>query len=224
MGKTTTLSDHEIQHEVEQELEWDPRVNAAGIAATVKNGLVTLTGFVDTYAKKVAAVDAVHKVRGVLDVADEVQVRALTRVKADQEIAQAVRSALTWDVFVPEERIQSTVSAGWVVLEGNVDRWHQREDAGRAIERIAGVRGVSNRIEIKPPKVDAAKIRASIEGALMRRAEREANRLQVKVDDGVVTLRGTVDSWAEKNAIAQLANYSPGVARVVNDISIDAYA
>lgn len=224
MGITITLSDSDIQRRVQQELEWDPRVDSSGISATVKSGVVTLTGFVDTYAKKIAAVDAVHQVRGVLDVADEVQVRALAQVKADQEIAQAVRSALMWDVFVPDDRIKSTVSSGWVTLEGNVDRWQQKEDAARAVERLSGVRGVTNRVEVMPPKVDAAKIRTSIEDALTRRAEREAKRLQVTVADGVVTLKGTVDSWAEKNSLGQVAYYSPGVKRLVNDITVDPYA
>lgn len=224
MSITTTLSDSEIQRRVQQELEWDARVDSSGVAVAVKRGVVTLTGFVDTYAKKVAALDAVHQVQGVRDVADEVQVRLVVHAKADQEIAQAVRAALIWDVFVPDERIKSTVSAGWVTLEGSVDRWQQRDDACRAIERLSGVCGVTNRIEVKPPRVEATKIRKSIEDALRRRAEREANKLQLAVDDGVVTLKGTVDSWAEKYAVGQLANYSPGVKRVVNEITVDPYA
>ena len=224
MGITTTISDSDIQRMVQQELEWDPRVDSAGIGITVKRGIVTLAGSVDRYAKKVAAVEAAHQVRGVLDVADEVQVRAMLQAKADQEIAQAIRTALTWDVFVPDERIKSTVSSGWVTLEGNVDRWHQRDDAARAIERLNGVRGVTNRIEVKPPKVDAAKIRTSIEDALTRRAEREAKHIQVAVVDGVVTLKGSVDSWAEKSAVGQLAYHSPGVKSLVSEITVNPYA
>ncbi len=221
---TLTFSDSEVQKRVQQELDWNPRVDAAGIAVKVKDGVVTLTGFVDTYAKKIAACDAAHRVAGASDVADEVEVRLRNPVRTDQEIAQAVRSALMWDAFVPDERIKSTVSSGWVTLEGNVDGWQQREDAARCIERLSSVRGVTNRIAVKPPAVDAARIRTSIESALTRRARREASQIAVSVIDGVVTLKGTVDSWAEKNALELLASYTPGVKRLVNEIRIDPYS
>lgn len=224
MPVTATLSDSDLLRRVQLELDWNPRVEAIDVVAKVKNGVVTLTGFVDTYAKKISMLEAIHQISGVLDVADEVEVRLSVRAKADQEIAQAVRTALTWDVFVPEERIKSTVSGSWVTLEGEVDRWQQHDDAARCVERLAGVRGVTNRIEVKPAKVDAPKIRTAIEGALTRRAEREASRIGVTVFDGVVTLNGKVDSWAEKNALGQLATYSPGVKRVENDLVVDPYA
>ena len=121
MSITATLSDSELHQRVRMELEWNPRINAPEITTAVKEGVVTLAGFVDTYGKKTAALEAVHQISGVLDVADEIQVRA-SRGKTDQEVAQAVRSALTWDVYVPDEQIRSTVSGGWVTLEGKVDR------------------------------------------------------------------------------------------------------
>lgn len=223
MASTGTLDDSQLQQRVRVELEWHPRVDALEIVATVRNGVVTLSGVVDTYAKKLAAVDAVHEVSGVLDVADEIQVRA-KRETEDLEIAQAVRAALVWNVFVPDERIRSTVSGGWVTLEGKVDRWQQREDSGRCVQHLSGVLGVTNRIEVAPARVDAAQIRAAIEGALARRAERGARRIAVAVHDGDVTLSGRVDSWAEKNAVGQLASYSPGVRSVANEISVDPYS
>lgn len=223
MAITATRNDSELQKRVRVELEWNPRVDAPEIVATVTKGIVTLGGWADTYAKKLAAVEAVHQVSGVLDVADEIQVRP-KREKADHEIAQAVRSALVWDVFVPDERIRSTVSGGWVTLEGKVDRWQQREDAGRCLQNLSGVHGVTNKIEVIPAKVDAAKIRSAIEGALARRAEREARNIGVEVFDGAVTLTGKVDSWAEKHAVGQLAYYSTGVKSVVNEITVDPYS
>jgi len=224
MTLTATLNDSELLRRVRAELEWNPRVNAKEIAATVKDGIVTLTGFADTFGTKQAAIDAVHQISGVRDVADEVQARWPGGKKTDPEIAQAVRAALVWDVFVPDERIRSTVSNGWVTLEGEVDRWQQREDAGRCVERLAAVRGVTNRIEIKPLAVDTGKIRTSIEEALKRRAEREARRIRITCfDGGVVALAGKVDSWAEKNAVEQLALYTPGVNRVTNEIQVDPY-
>lgn len=223
MAIMTTQSDSEILKKVQQELEWNPRVDAIGIAATVKDGVVTLAGSVESYAKKVATLDAVHRLAGVLDIADEMVVQLGKRAKNDQEIAQAVRAALIWDVFVPDEQIRSTVSDGWVTLEGMVDRWQQRDDSAGCVERLTGVRGVTNRIEVKPPTVNAARIRTSIESALARRAEREAKRISVAVEEGVVTLEGTVDSWAEKNSLGQLAYYSPGVCKLVNKITVDPY-
>ena len=224
MTLTATLSDSELLRRVRSELEWNARVRTTELGAAVKNGVVTLTGAVDTYARRQAAIEAVHQISGILDVIDEIQVRLPGRAKSDQEVAQAVRTALTWDVFVPDERIRSTVSNGWVTLDGDVDRWQQRDDAARCVERLAGVNGVTNRITVKAPAVDAAKLRTSIEDALTRRAEREAARIQVTVLDGTVTLKGKVDSWAEKNSVGQLASYSTGVKKVVNEITVDPYS
>ena len=223
-ARTITTTDIDVQKRVQQELEWNPRVDATDLGVRVKSGVVTLTGFVDSYAKKVAARDAAHQVAAARDVVDEIEVRIRMQGLTDQEIAHAVRSALIWDVFVPDERIRSTVSDGWVELEGDVDRWQQREDAARCVERLNGVRGVTNRIEVKGPAVDAPRIRTAIEGALTRRARREARRISVEVQGPVVTLGGTVDSWAERNALECLAFYSPGVRRVVNEIRVDPYA
>jgi osmotically-inducible protein OsmY len=224
MTLTTTKNDLDIRREVQKELDWDPRVDSTGISVQAKDGVVSLTGSVETYAKKIAACDAVHRISGVMDVVDELQVKIPGHLRTDREIAQAVRHALVWDVYVPDRRITSTVSDGWVTLEGDVDLWHQREDALRAVERLSGVRGVTNRITIQPQTVDPARIRASIEEALARRAEREAKRLQIEVDGGIVTLTGEVHSWAEKNAIERVATYSPGVKRIQNQILVDPYA
>jgi osmotically-inducible protein OsmY len=218
-----TRTDAEILRRVQDELEWNPRVDSVEVTAKVKSSVVTLAGFVDSYAHKVAVIDAIHQLAGVLDVVDELEVRSRTQTKLDEEIARAVRMALVWDVFVPDDRIQSTVSKGWVTLEGSVDRWQQREDAVRAVVRLLGVRGVTNRIVVDAPSVDGARIRSSIEEALKRRAEREAKHLEIDVREGVVTLKGTVDSWAERNAVERLACYTPGVRKLVNEIVVDSY-
>jgi osmotically-inducible protein OsmY len=217
-------SDGELLRRVQDELEWNPRLEATEITARVRNGVVTLTGFVDAYAHKVAAVDAVHQLANVRDVVDDLEVHSHRQAKADEEIARAVRCALAWDAWVPDERITSTVSHGWVTLDGKVDNGQQRDDALRAVERILGVRGVTNRIAIDAPAITAAGIRSSIEKALTRRAAREAKHLAIDVRDGVVTLKGTVDSWAERNAVERLASYTPGVRKLVNEIVVDAYA
>ena len=220
MTVTTPNTDLDIQSAALKELAWDPRVNSTGISVQVKNGIVALSGSVDTYAQQVAACEAVRHIAGVLDVDDDLEVRIPGQPKSDQEIAQAVRNALLWDVYVPEKRIASTVSDGWVTLEGDVDFWHQHEDALRAVERLSGVRGITNRVVVKSQTVDSAKTRKSIEDALMRRVGREREPIKIDVEDGVVTLTGEVPSWSAKSAIDRVAAYSPGVKRIVNQIVI----
>lgn len=224
MTLTAIRNDTDIERDVLRELEWDPRVDPSRISVKVRSGVVTLLGAVDSHAKRLAACHAAHSVLGVLDVADEMQVRPLILSRTDVEIAKAVRHALEWDAYVPDSRIQSTVSEGWVTLEGEVDHSYQREDAARAVERLIGVRGVTNKIGFKADRVDPAKIRASIEDALSRQTEREAKRIQIGVADGIVTLTGTVRSWVERNAIQRVAFYSPGVRRVENNLIVDPHA
>jgi osmotically-inducible protein OsmY len=224
MTTTALRNDAEIERDVSRELEWDPRVDSSEIIVKVKHGVVTLLGAVDSHAKRLAACHAAHSVMGVNDVADELQVKPAIRSRTDVEVAKAVRHALEWDVYVPDSQIQSTVSDGWVTLEGEVDHGYQREDAARAVERLIGVRGVTNKIVFKPARVDPGKIRTSIEDALTRQTEREAKRIQISVAEGVVTLTGTVRSWVEKNAIQRVALYSPGVRRVENHLIIDSHA
>lgn len=223
MAITKTRSDTDIDRAVTQELRWDPRVDETGIAVSVKNGLVTLAGYVDSYAKKLAACEAAHRMEGVLDIADELQVKHAGEAKNDVELAKSVRQALVWDVFVPDECVKSTVSGGWVKLEGEVDYASQRDDAVRAIERLRGVIGVTNLITIKAPRVDPKRIQGSIETALARRAERGAKRIEVAVEGSTVKLSGAVDSWAEKRDVEHVASYSEGVAKVESRIVINPY-
>jgi osmotically-inducible protein OsmY len=223
MTLVQTRTDAELLRLVQDELEWNARIEATEITARVRNGVVTLSGFVDSYAHRIAAVDAVHQLAGVQDVVDDLELHSRRQAKADEEIARAIRAALAWDAWVPDEGIRSTVSNGWVTLEGSVENGHQREDALRAVERLLGVRGVTNKIAIDGPAITASGIRSSIEKALTRRAAREAKHLSIDVREGVVTLKGTVDSWAERNAVERLASYTPGVKRLVNEITVDAY-
>jgi osmotically-inducible protein OsmY len=226
MATRTLKSDREIQEDVLKELNWDPRVDAAEVGVQVDRGIVTLTGIIDSYGKKLAAKEAAHRVAGVLDVVNDLVVAVpSSSERKDQDIAHAVRHALEWDVLVPHEHIHNTVSAGWVTLEGEVDRWVQRSEAERAVERLAGVKGVHNRITVRPTiKANAEKIRSSIEDALARQAHREAERIAVNVNDGVVTLTGKVRSWAEKNAVHNVAYFAQGVRRLEDRLTIDSYS
>jgi osmotically-inducible protein OsmY len=217
MLQTIRKSDLEIQQDVMRELRWDTRIGPTEVGVEVDKGIVTLTGTVENFAKKHAATEAAHRVAGVLDVANDINVHlAGSPGRTDTEIARAVRSALEWDAFVPDQRIRSNVSEGWVTLEGEVEFLREREDAGRVVRQLGGVKGVWNQITVKPKKVDPVAIRKMIENALERRAEREAEQIGVTVDDGNVTLSGKVHSWLEKDAITGVIGHAPGV-RTVND-------
>ena len=216
-------NDEEIQKSVLDELKWDGRVLATDVGVEVNKGVVTLTGSVESYAKRVAAQEAAHRVRGVLDVANDIQIRVPeSSGRTDTEIAQAVRQALEWNVFVPQERIHSTVSKGLVTLTGTVDRWAQRDEAQHAVSTLLGVVSVINNIKVLPLEHPAPeKVRETIEQALARRAEQEAKRIIVTVSDGEVTLSGRVQTWQEKLAVVESAVHAPGVSVVRDRLTIE---
>jgi osmotically-inducible protein OsmY len=221
-AKVQTESDSDLQQAVLRELKWSTRVDNTEVGVTVERGVVTLTGTVESYAKKVAAQEAAHRVFGVLDVANDLQVRVPGNLgRTDAEIAQAVRNALEWDVWVDDKRIKSTVSNGFVTLEGDVSLLRERDDVECTIHRLAGVRGVLNRIRVKPVIARAEDVQAAIEEALERRAEREAHRIKVELHDGEVKLSGAVHSWAEKRAILGVVSHAPGVRAVHENLFID---
>jgi osmotically-inducible protein OsmY len=218
-------TDSEIQQAVLRELKWDTRVEETDVGVEVGSGIVTLTGTVSNWAKRFAAQEAAHRVAGVRDVANDIKVKIPgTGQRDDTEVARAVRNALEWDVFVPDTKITSTVSDGWVTLEGTVDYWSEREDAEKAVRNLAGVRGVSNKIEIEPATFIAEDVRDAIEDALERQAEREADRIELDVHDGRVTLTGRVRSWAERQAVVGAAKGTPGVRNVDDRLRIEPYA
>ena len=217
-------SDRKLAEQVLSELRWDSRLACTDISVDVTEAVATLTGTVSSYAKKIAAQEAAHRVAGVLDVANDIKVEpADLFARTDTEIASAVRNALEWDALVPNELITSTVSDGWVTLEGDVDYWREREDAERAIRRLAGVVGVINKITIRKRSVDPKELREQIEYALERRADREAERLRLDIHDGAVDLHGRVHSWQEKRAVMGSISHAPGVTQVVDHLRIDPY-
>ena len=217
-------SDSEIKQQVLRELKWDSRIAWSEIGVEVFEGVVTLTGAVNSYAKKQAAQDAAHRIDGVLDVANEIEVRPIGEfTRTDSDIALAVRHVLQWDALVPDERIQSTVSDGWVTLEGEVNVWRERQDAETSVLRLEGVVGVINKITIVHSQVDAEELREEIEYALERRADREAGRLRIEVHDGEVDLFGRVHSWQEKRAVVGSISHAPGVSEIRDHLRIDPY-
>ena len=217
-------SDRDLKQRILRELKWDSRISWASINVEVTDGAVTLVGTVPSYMQKIAAQDAAHRVVGVLDVANDIEVQPIDRfLRADSEIAGAVRNALEWDALVPNELIQSTVSDGWVTLEGQVDYGRERTDAERAIRRLAGVVGVTNKITIRKQAVNKKQLLEEIEFALERRADREAERLRIEVHDGAVDLWGRVHSWQEKRAVVGSIAHAPGVTELKDHLRIDPY-
>jgi osmotically-inducible protein OsmY len=214
---TMKKTDSEIKQLVSDELKWDTQVKETDIGIEVKEGVVTLTGTVGSYGERQAAQRAAHRVAGVHDVANDIRVKLPgSPGHTDSEIARAVRHALEWDVFVLQNRITSTVSEGWVTLDGEVDVFSQREAAEKAISNLAGVVGVLNKIVVKTG-VFAGDVRSAIEDALERRAVREASRLNIDVEKGRVRLSGSVPTYAEKKTILGAARGTPGVT-VVDDM------
>jgi osmotically-inducible protein OsmY len=214
--------DVEIQEAVLRELRWDAHVDAAHIGVVVDEGVVTLSGTVPSWGKRTAAQEAAHRVRGVLDVANELRVHVPGGIKrTDTEIAKAVRHALAWNVFVPDESILSTVSEGWVTLEGTLDSWTQKEDAENAVRDLTGVVGVTSRIEVVPPRT---LMKSAIEEALERRASREAKRVDLSLREGHVIVSGTVQSWPEKQAVLGAIKGTAGVASVEDRLRITPFA
>lgn len=214
-------TDAQIQQDVLNELKWDTRVEPTEIGVEVHGAIVTLTGTVSSWAKKVAAEEAAHRVSGVLDVANDVVVKVPgSTERSDSDIAAAVRAALKWDVFVPDEKIQSTVTGGAVTLKGQVDTYAQRDDAARAVRNLSGVRGVLNQISVSHPEVSPAQLRGAIQSALERHADREAAKIQIDVEGGHVSLHGDVHSWTERQAVIGAVTGTRGVEDVIDGMRI----
>jgi osmotically-inducible protein OsmY len=219
----TYKTDDEIKNEVQFQIGWDSRIRQSEVGVIVKKGVVTLTGMVDSYAKKLAAQQAAHRARGVLDVANDIEVKILgDKARTDADIAQAARHALDWNVLVPANQIHTTVMNGWVTLEGEVEYYRERLDAERAISQLPGVRGVINKIKVAS-SIEPERIKFLIEDVLELRADRRADRIRVQVDGGAVTLSGAVNSWDEKKSIVGAVSHTPGVTAVNDQLFVDPY-
>ena len=212
--------DSDIKRDVEDELRWDPDIDATDIGVTVRNGVVTLTGFVRSYAQKTQAEVDAKRVAGVSAVANDIEVRLpAIDARPDSEIARDAVSALKSELPYSSEKIKVVVKNGWITLEGAVEWNYARERAQSAVRRVRGVMGVTNSIVLKPT-VAPHEIRRKIEDALRRSAELDASRITVEATGGEVILRGTVRSWAERQEAERAAWAAPGVTRVDNRVTV----
>jgi osmotically-inducible protein OsmY len=213
-------SDSDIERDVKEELSWNPDLDASDIAVSVKNGVLTLAGFVKSYAEKYEAEAAAKRVAGVVAVANDLEVRMPSvDERPDPDLARDAVAAIKSQLPISSEKIKVIVKNGWITLEGEVEWQYQRATAEHAVRRIKGIKGVTNLIQIKP-HAEPSEIKRKIQEAFRRNAEVDANRIVVETDGGVVTLKGTVRSWIEREEAERAAWAAPGVTNVIDEIVV----
>ncbi len=219
-GIMSMKSDKQLQQDVMDDLRWDPSIDASKVGVAVTSGVVTLTGSVPSYFQKQNTERVVKRVAGVRAVANDIEVSLPnTTERTDADIAQAALHALKWDTSVPDENVKVSITKGWVTLEGSVDWNYQRESCEKVVEKLLGVKGVTNRLVVAP-HVKSKDVKNEIKAALHRYAELEARNIDVDSADSTVTLRGQVRSWAERKEAETAAWMAPGVTQVKNELIV----
>ena len=212
-------TDVELQQDVQEELKWNPMLNATEIGVIVKDGIVTLTGKVDTYLKKIVAERTTKKVAGVKAVAVDIEVKLPNSKPDDTDIAKAAVNALKWHSSIPKDKVKIEVDNGWVTLEGQVNWPFQKDTAENCIENLSGVRGISNLITIKP-SADVKVIKDNIVKAFQRNAALDASKITVETVGNKVILKGKVQSWSERNEAKKAAWNAPGVLYIEDNLQV----
>jgi len=213
-------TDAQMKNEIMEELLWDSTIKSRNITVRAYQGVVTLSGTVSNYAEKSAAELAVQRVSGVKAIAEELEVHVTDgQLRSHSQIAESVANTLGWHVWVPSH-ILATVENGWVTLTGLATWQYERHSAENAIKYLAGVKGVSNKIEVKP-ELMPNEVKHSIEAALKRNAQLQAENISVTTEHGMVTLSGNVRSWEERREAATAAWHAPGVTNVENLITVN---
>lgn len=206
--------------DVIEELKWDPVLDSSEIGVSVKNGIVTLSGVVNNYTRKLAAENAAKRVKDVKGIAEEITVKlSIDGRRTDTEIAEAVVNKLKWNSNVPDQKITIKVENGWVTLEGQLDWEFQKEAATNEVQNIIGVKGVTNLINIKPV-INVPVVRDTIKRALERSADIEADRINIETKGNKIILKGKARSWNEKREVERAAWSAPGVMEVEDDLII----
>lgn len=214
------MDDLSLRQDIIDELDFDPSIDAASVGVAVSGGVATLTGHVPTYAEKIRIEEVVWHVRGVKGIAQEIEVRPIGPHRpSDEEIAQRALNQIKWSTVVPDDLIYVKVQKGWVTLSGGVEWQYQKNAAYEAVRGLAGVRGVSNLVEIEP-RASAGDVKKHIEEALRRNAEVEAQAIRVNVESGKVTLEGRIKAWPERSIIERAAWAAPGVKSVVDRLTL----
>jgi osmotically-inducible protein OsmY len=213
-------TDQQLQLDVIAELSWEPSVNSEDIGVEVKDGIVTLAGHVESYAEKMDAERATIRVSGVKALAVEMDVRLPgSSNRSDADIARTVQNVLQWTTYLPQDAVKVKVESGWVALSGEITWEYQRQVAISAVRYLMGVKGVNDQLVIKP-RVSAPVVKADIEAALKRRAQKDANEISVSVRGTNVTLSGEVHSWSERELARHTAWGSPGVQSVIDNTTL----
>lgn len=213
-------TDAQLKKDVQAELEWSPAIDATRVGVAVADGVVTLSGHLRSFAEKTAVERAVKRVAGVRGVAVELDVSLAPHHQvSDTEIAAAVQTAFRWHALIPEDRIHFTVEQGRVTLTGTVDWEYQRHNAEAAVRPLNGVQDVVNKIHLRAREAPAYVVHR-IHEALARYADDEASHIEVLVEGGTATLRGSVNSWAERDLVQHAAWSAPGIQRVFNELKL----
>ncbi len=215
-------TDSQLQQDVMAQLKWEPLLRAAEIGVSAKDGVITLSGFVDSYAKKSEAEDAVKKVVGVKAVVEKIEVKYASNwaKRDDSDVAAEIINAFKWNWEVPADKVRAKVEGGWVTLEGELEWKYQSDAATRAVKSLLGVTGVSNNIRIKARAGDAIE-KADIVSALARNWSTADNDIVVDVSDHKAILSGTVDSWYQRDEAGRIAWNAPGVWNVENNLAVE---